>query len=103
MRAAAGFRMELNAEGRNVCVGDSFNGSVVYVEERHFCKGRERSVFYSVAVVLAGDIYAACLSVFARVVAAAVSVFEFACFCSACKGQHLVAETDSEDWDNSGG
>lgn len=31
MWAAAGFRMELNAEGWNVCVGNAFAGVIVYI------------------------------------------------------------------------
>ena len=41
VRAATGFRVELNAEGRNVGICDAFNSSVVYVEERHFCVRRQ--------------------------------------------------------------
>lgn len=95
--------MELNAEGRDVGVSDSFNSSVVNVEERHFCVMWKGSVFYCVAVVLTCDVDAACFGVFTGVVATAVAVFEFACFTAASQGQHLMAETDSEDWDNSGG
>ena len=95
--------MELNAEGRNVCVGNAFYSSVVYIEERHFCVRWKGSIFYCVAVVLACDVYSVCFGVFAGMVSAAVSVFEFACFTAAGQGQHLMAETDSKDWDNSGG
>ena len=95
--------MELNAEGRDVGVSDAFYSSVVYIEERHFCVRWKGSIFYCVAVVLACDVNAACFGVFAGMVSAAVAVFEFACFTAAGQGQHLVTETDSKDWDNSGG
>lgn len=91
--------MELNAEGRNVCVGNAFYCSVVYVEKRHFCVRWKGSVFYCVAVVLACDVYSVCFGVFAGVVATAVAVFKFAGFAAAGQGQHLMAETDSKDWD----
>ena len=95
--------MELNAEGRNVCVGNAFYCSVVYVEKRHFCVRWKGSVFYCVAVVLACDVYSVCFGVFAGVVATAVAVFKFAGFTAVGQGEHLVTKTDSKDWDNFGG
>ena len=59
VRAAAGFRVELNAEGRNVCVGDSLAGIVVYVDKAELGKRRQSIAFYCVAVVLACDVYTA--------------------------------------------
>ena len=50
--ATAGFRVKLNAKGRNVLIGNSFAGSVVAVYKRFFCKGRETFAFYSVTVIL---------------------------------------------------
>lgn len=91
--------MELNAEGRDVGVSDAFNCSVVNVEKRYFCVRRKRGVFYCIAVVLACDVDAACFGVFAGMVYAAVSVFEFACFTAAGQGQHLVSKAYAEDWD----
>ena len=67
--------MELNTEGRDVCIGDAFAGVVVYVYKTEFCKRRQAVCFDSVAVVLAGDVDTAAFCVFARVVAAAVTVF----------------------------
>ena len=67
--------MELNAESRNVCVGDAFAGVVVYVGEALLCVWRERGGFYSVAVVLACDVNAAGFCVFTGVVADTVAVF----------------------------
>ena len=95
--------MELNAEGRDVGVSDAFNSSVVNVEERHFCVRWKGSVFYCVAVVLACDVCSVCFGVLSGMVSAAVAVFKFAGFAAAGQGQHLMAETDSKDWDNSGG
>ena len=41
MGAAAGFGVELDAEGGDVGVSDAFDGAVVYVEETHFGVGWE--------------------------------------------------------------
>lgn len=95
--------MELNAEGRDVCVGDAFNSSVVYVEKRHFCVRWKGSIFYCVAVVLACNVDTTGFCVFAGMVSAAVAVFKFAGFTAAGQGEHLVTKTDSKDWDNFGG
>lgn len=99
MRAAAGFRMELDAEGWDVGIGDAFAGVVVYVGKALFCEGWKRTGFYGVAVVLAGYVDAAGFCVFARVVAAAVTVFKFTGFAATGEREHLVAKADSEDWD----
>ena len=78
--------MELNAEGRNVCVGDSLAGIVVYVDKAELGKGRQGIAFYCVAVVLACDVNATGFCVFAGVVATAVAVFKFAGFAAAGQG-----------------
>ena len=75
MGAAAGFGVELDAEGGDVGVGDAFYGAVVHVEKAHFGVCWERSVFNGVAVVLACDVDTVGLGVFYGVVSAAVTVF----------------------------
>ena len=86
MGTAAGFRMELYGEGWNICVGNSFAGIVVYVDETELCKRRQGIGFYCVAVVLTGDVYTAGLHIFTGVVSAAVTVFKLAGFAAAGQG-----------------
>ena len=86
MRAAAGFRVELNAEGRNVCVGDSLAGIVVYVDKAELGKRRQGIAFYCVAVVLACDVYTAGLHILAGMISAAVTVLKLAGFAAAGQG-----------------
>ena len=75
VRAAAGFRVKLHAKSWNVCICDSFYGAVVYIEKTHFCIRRKRSVFNGITGVLACDVNAALLCIFARMISAAVSIF----------------------------
>ena len=52
-RAGTCFRVELNAESRNVSVGKAFAGSVVCVYKAQNCACRQSVIFYGIAVVLA--------------------------------------------------
>ena len=52
----AGFRVELYAERRDVCVRDSFAGVVVYVYKAELGEGWQCITFYSVAMILTGDV-----------------------------------------------
>ena len=52
---------------------------------------------YRVSVVLGGNVDAARLKVFYRVVSAAVAIFQLICICACGKSHELMSETDGKN------
>ena len=99
MGAGGGFGMVLNAENRFFLVAKTFDGLVVEVYSIDNNVGGQRFGVNSETVVLGGDFDFAGFQIFDRLVAAAMTKFEFERFAAKGLRQNLKPKADAEHGD----
>ena len=80
MRAGRGFGVILHAENRQFAMAHAFDRAVIQIDMRHFDLGRERIRIDRKSVILRRDRHSSGFQIFNRLVAAAMSEFQFVRF-----------------------